>query len=298
MKLVSEYKPTGDQSQTITELAKASKRVISVRIAELTNGRPKIRMLQGRRGISMIVKDLLSQCTTDEIVAEIIHLSRADENKREKIYFVHEKFISQLKRMEPVIKDFIIFGVSRVEDGKKNQDICLYSKFELRKEFSRYSAWGNIKNMEVLSDEEIENLLQEQFFPSGFAFELSPWEEVLGYEVDEHSVSEFGAPCILANVIYEMTFFGFTKEQVDREREKLEESLAEAEKIDKLPLEEREKYYIPAEKVFEELGYRDERTDEEKEEERKKWRREILYNQLQKYLAVKRYMEKQRGGIE
>lgn len=118
---------------------------------------------------------------------------------------------------------------------------------------------------------------------------------MLGYEVDEYSVSEFGAPCMLANVIYEMTFFGFTKKQVDRGREKLEESLAEAEKIDKLPLEEREKYYIPAEKVFEELGYRDERTDEEK---RKKWRREILYNQLQKYLAVKRYMEKQRGGIE
>ena len=246
----------------------------------------------------MIVKDLLSQCTTDEIVTEIIHISGADENKREKLYSVHEKFIIQLRRMEPVIKDFIIFGVFRVEDGKRDHDICLYSKAELEKEFSRYSAWGNIKNVEALADEEIKNLLQEHFFPSGYAFELSPWEEVLGYEVDEHSVSEFGVPSILANVIYEMTFFGFTKEQVDREREKLEESLAEAEKIDKLPLEEREKYYIPAEKVFEELGYRDERTDEEKEEERKKWRREILYNQFQKYLTVNRYMENQRGGIE
>lgn len=239
----------------------------------------------------MTVKDLLSQCTIDEIVTEIIHISGTAENKRARIYSVHEKFITQLKRMEPVIKDFIIFGVSRVEDGKRNHDICLYSKAELKKEFSRYSAWGNIKNFEVLSDEEIENLLQEHLFPSGFAFELSPWEEVLGYEVDEHSVSEFGAVCMLANVIYEMTFFGFTKDQIDRERKKLEESLAEVEKIDKLPLEEREKYYIPAEKVFEELGYRDERTDEEKEEEQKKRRRKILYNQLQKYLAVKRYIE-------
>ena len=39
----------------------------------------------------MIVKDLLSQCTTDEIVTEIIHISGADENKREKLYSVHEK---------------------------------------------------------------------------------------------------------------------------------------------------------------------------------------------------------------
>lgn len=45
-------------------------------------------------------------------------------------------------------------------------------------DFSRYSVWSNIKSIEVLSDEEIENLLQEHFFSSGFAFELSPWEEV------------------------------------------------------------------------------------------------------------------------
>lgn len=245
----------------------------------------------------MIVKDLLFQCTTDEIVAEIMHISGTDE-KREKIYSVHEKFITQLKRMEPVIKDLIIIGVSHMEDEKRNLDICLYLKSELKAEFSRYSAWDNIKNMEVLTDEEIEIFLQEHFFPSGFAFELSPWEEVLGYEVDEYSISEFGAACILANVIYEMTFFGFTKDQVDRKRKKLEETLAEAEKADKLSLEERGKYFIPAEKVFEELRYGDDRTDEEKEEERKKWRREILYHQLQKYLAVKRYMENQRGGIE
>lgn len=59
-------------------------------------------------------------------------------------------------------------------------------------DFSRYSVWSNIKSIEVLSDEEKENLLQEHFFSSGFAFELSPWEEVLGYEVDEHTVLEFG----------------------------------------------------------------------------------------------------------
>lgn len=41
----------------------------------------------------MIVKGLLSKCATDEIVTEIIHMSGADENKREKIYSVHEKFI-------------------------------------------------------------------------------------------------------------------------------------------------------------------------------------------------------------
>ena len=75
-----------------------------------------------------------------------------------------------------------------MEDGKRNHDICLYSKPELKTEFSKYSAWGNIKNIEALADEEIEKLLQEHLFPSGFAFELTPWEEVLGYGVDEQRV--------------------------------------------------------------------------------------------------------------
>lgn len=32
-----------------------------------------------------------------------MYINGTDENKREKIYSVHEKFITQLKRMEPLM---------------------------------------------------------------------------------------------------------------------------------------------------------------------------------------------------
>lgn len=134
-------------------------------------------------------------------------------------------------------------------------------------------------------------VLQTLILPDSYGFEFSPWKEVLGYQVDEKSIMELGKACILAGVIYEMTFFGFDETQVDRERKKLNEAIAESERIRNLPSKEQEKHYIPAEKIFEELGYQDNRTLEEKEEDRQKQRREFLFNQLQKYRVLNLYME-------
>lgn len=85
-----------------------------------------------------------------------------------------------------------------------------------------------------------------------------------------------------------MTFFGFAEETVEQERQKLYESLREAEEIRKLPEEEQRKYYIPAEEVFAEFGL-PERTEEEKREQHRRICREVLTNNLRKYRALKKY---------
>ena len=70
-------------------------------------------------------------------------------------------------------------------------------------------------------------------------------------------------------------------------QEKLEESIKEAEEIKKLPKEEQEKHFIPAEKVFEELGYVDERTEEEKERDKMLNRKSMALNGLMTYRALR-----------
>ena len=43
--------------------------------------------------------------------------------------------------------------------------------------------------------------------PESYSFILSPWNEILGYEVNSHNVQDVGAAALCAEVLYEMTFF-------------------------------------------------------------------------------------------
>lgn len=246
----------------------------------------------------MIVKDLLSQCSIDDVVSEIMRISGVSEEKREKVYAVHDSVFGKLRMIEPVITEYVILGIPYLNDGSRTNDVCLFSKSEIKAEFTKSCVLDNIKSIEALTNEEIETVLQTFILPDSYGFEFSPWEEVLGYQVAEKNLKELGGVCILARVIYEMTFFGFTEEQVDMERKKLDEALTESEKIQSLPPEEQEKHYIPAEKAFKMLGHQDRRTPEEKEEDRQKQRREILFNQLQKYRALNMYMETEEFNTE
>jgi len=96
--------------------------------------------------------------------------------------------------------------------------------------------------------------------------------------------------------IYNMTFFGFTEDQLSHERKKLEESIAELKEIEKLPKEERDKHFKSAAEVFAELGWNDERTEDEKEQERCILYREVLVNQIRTYRVLENFIKKDKSG--
>ena len=139
------------------------------------------------------------------------------------------------------------------------------------------------------TDEELERLAHLRVFPESYAFEFSPWNEILGYEIDAHNAYDVGAVELCAAVIWEMTFFGFDEELVEAERQKLHEAAREAEEISKLPEEEQRKYYVPMEEVFAEFDI-PAQTEEEKQEAHRNLCREVLTNNLRTYQALKRYV--------
>lgn len=128
--------------------------------------------------------------------------------------------------------------------------------------------------------------------PQGYAFELSPWREVLGYEVNIANAQKVGIAALCAAVLYEMTFFGFDEEAVEAERQKLYDSLHEAEELDKFPPEERAKHFFSTEEVFAELDI-PEPSEEARQETHRQMCREMLINSLRTYQMLEKYVKKQ-----
>jgi hypothetical protein len=127
--------------------------------------------------------------------------------------------------------------------------------------------------LKTFSTDEIKQYIHEinEGCPEGYAFEFSPWSEILGCKVSMGNVKRIGLQDCIYAVLHEMTFNGMTEESQNERRQELEASIKEAEEIDKLPLEERQKYYHDVEEVWKELGLpEDTRSEEEKEEQDRK----------------------------
>ena len=49
-----------------------------------------------------------------------------------------------------------------------------------------------------------------------YALEFPPWQEWLDMELDQKTLKEYSKPSIIANCIYEMTFFGFDQKKIKK----------------------------------------------------------------------------------
>ena len=151
-----------------------------------------------------------------------------------------------------------------------------------------YNKMDN-KERHKLIEEIMEN--NKGLLPESYAYEFSEWEEILGFEVIEENIKNVGIAKILAYIIYEMTFFGYSRELVDEEVQKLDEAIEEVNKVKELPIEEQEKYFktIDFEKDF---NYIDTRSEEQKKFEEDILTRENFYNLWITYKIIKEYWYK------
>ena len=61
-----------------------------------------------------------------------------------------------------------------------------------------------------------------------YAIELCHWAEWLGMEVLDKSLEEYGHHYFLANCLWEMTWFGFTEDTIQRKKQEILTSVEEA----------------------------------------------------------------------
>ena len=54
-----------------------------------------------------------------------------------------------------------------------------------------------------------------------YALEFTPWQEWLGMEINQKTLNKYSKPSIIANCIYEMTFFGFEQKKIKKKMDEL-----------------------------------------------------------------------------
>ncbi len=62
---------------------------------------------------------------------------------------------------------------------------------------------------------------------TSFALELVPWEEWLGMELDPSTSQEHSDSDLIAHCLWEMTFFGFDQETIEKQREEIDRQVKE-----------------------------------------------------------------------
>lgn len=244
----------------------------------------------------MNVKEFILSLPAADIAEAYADKQEVEAEKRPQLVTSVTDLIEKtIKGIEPVDTGHLILGIRYLDEYGNHLDAALFRKEDLSTQFDPNSLLASVDNMEGLDDEKIEELSHCHVLPESYAFEFSPWKEILGYEVDVASALLEGPIPLAVAVLWEMTFFGFDEANVDAEREELNRRSEELDEILKLPEEEQKKHLIPTEKVFAELGLLEE-TEEEKAEDYRKMTREIAENSLRKYRAIKSYLEREKDG--
>lgn len=145
--------------------------------------------------------------------------------------------LHSFQTMEIEKKDeYIVFSVPRFDDD------VLADSFLVKRE-------------ELLHPEKVERI-------ETYAYEFSPHAEILGYDISQACLYEYGDKTTFAVSIFnEMTFCGITEESHTQKVNDIKKQLDEAE-------EEIENDFSKAktiEEFFAEIGWKDKRTEEEKE---------------------------------
>ena len=238
----------------------------------------------------MIVKDLLDRCVPEN-VANIIATEQFDvaEEKRRRVVEVYTEMYQKLLKLTPTPTDHIIFGMRWLFKGKVDNSISLFLKKEIKEKFCPIPAFDIIEDVKKINQKEAEQILGSLSFPDTYSFLFTPWSEIVGYEVNEENIQEFGAENFLACLLFEITFFGFSEEDIQAEKIKVDKLLSEA--MEQLKDAENEEDSIGEDENDFARSYLakfkkdivDERSEEEKEQEL----REMLFNAKAKYDTVK-----------
>lgn len=243
----------------------------------------------------MNVKEFILSLPVADVAKAYVDKQEVEAEKRPQAMTRVTNFIENtIKGIEAVDTGHLILGIRYLEEDGNHLDAALFRKDDLSTQFDPNSPLASVDNMEGLDDEKIEELSHCRVLPESYAFEFSPWAEILGYEVDVASALLEGPIPLAVAILWEMTFFGFDEANVDAEREELNRRAEELDEILKLPKEEQKKYLIPGEEIFAGLGIPEE-SEEEKEEAHRKMAKEIAENGLRKYRAIKSYLEREKG---
>jgi hypothetical protein len=170
----------------------------------------------------MIVKDLLLKIDFEKTWNYMVdfYFQNCDEEKRPNLKEKIKGTIEELKGIEPIIdKNWILIFDDHVYDDLETDgdvfyfDSYLFDKSEVFKNFKEDEVVENNINISDWSYEEIKEYVKKRAFFVSYGYEFSDWAEVLGFDVDEESIEEYGTNKCASEILYEMTYSGFSQKE-------------------------------------------------------------------------------------
>lgn len=161
----------------------------------------------------MIVKELLDKYSDEEILDYLCKNYNGSDGDSNGIYFV--SYLKRMRDMQPTNTDRIVLAYRYLDENEDGLLVLIFSKQEIMEEFQICPELENF----ALYDNSIncsEFIKQINVKPVGMGFILTKWEEILGCEIDEKNIAYHVMESeleFLCYIIYEMTIFGFPKEQ-------------------------------------------------------------------------------------
>lgn len=206
----------------------------------------------------------------------------------EKIYEASRKMleIEVLNDPEKIITCVWIEAVYPDDEAYMDASLC-YRTDLINKELRIRDF--DAKDPLSVTDEEY----REKYIES-YAFEFSDWREILGAEVADTSIEEYGAEAVAEGIFHEMTFFGLDYEDSEKNRkeelDRLDESVREA--------QEHPETCHPLEELWDELGF-DPPTEEETERDYREFIEAEKVHQKENVKIMERLIQavKKQGGL-
>lgn len=193
----------------------------------------------------MFVIDLLKKCNPNDIIAIINKNHPIDNPSKEKTEYRKEKILTVFDNL--ISKEVIL--------NSKKTIFCILVK-DLFENDQYYDLF-------FMNYSDIKNYSSEENNSKNYSLSFVPWHELLGYNVCKKSLESYGMETIIAEFIWEITFYGWTEASMEEEKNKLNESIEEYEQLK----ESNSLKTYTIDELFSALGYEDTRTEEEKQEE-------------------------------
>lgn len=230
----------------------------------------------------MTIKDLVLNCNFDGVVQELAWLEDVGNEHYSKLYTVYYNIFKQVLGILPAESKNTIVGILLDKNDQNDGfDLAVYKDEDVLEHRGIISQLSSLQDVKSLSQEEIDQLCTLQL-PLAYSVMMNSWAEILGYRVVEENVKDVGAEKLIAAILYEMTYFGYSSSEADIRRKDFSLSLNEAaESYDN----ENENTFSTLEDVF----GPDMRTKEEKEAAYNSLRRNMLQNSTLKAKALKKY---------
>lgn len=176
----------------------------------------------------MIVKDLLSVCNIEDLVATMAELETDDRKKRRKLTAKFRIACENLQKIEPLPSPYAMVAHKYYFDDGDMLEVCRYRQDAIANELVRSERLDALESVASLTDKEILAIYSfSQYIPRSKGFLTAPWAEVLSDLVDEENVREVGVIPFLAEIFRELAYFGRSDSEVEISRKEFEK-IAEA----------------------------------------------------------------------